>query len=134
MNPVIENQDRSSLVVWNGKFKDITLNAGGAVIYPAGKVLAFDGPAGKYKITESGTAAVANSKAVLVQETEFTGAGDKLVRAVIGGRVDSSLLIFDGADTLDTIPATGDETFRIQLRSYGIVAEDLSEQYIQDNQ
>lgn len=133
-DPVINNFDTMSLTVWNAEYRDITLNAPGAVTYPLGTVLAFDASAAKWKITKSGTAAVANAKALLVAETEFTGAGDKLVRAIIGGKVDAGQLVFDGADTLDTIPAGADDSFRLQLRGYGILAEDLAQQQIQDNQ
>jgi len=133
-NPEITNNDSGSLVLFDGSFKDITLNAGGAIIYPEGQVLAFDASAGKWKITESGTAAVANAKAILKQATEFTGAGDKLVRAVIGGVVDKNKLVFDGSDTVDTIPASADDSFGLQLRSYGIEVIDPAEQRNLDNQ
>jgi len=133
-NPAIENYDTGSLVLRDGYFDDITLNAAGAVVYPAGQLLAFDATAGKWKITVSGTAAVANAKAVLSGEVEFTGAGDKLVRAVLGGHVDASKLVFDGTDTLATIPTGEPDSFKIQLRSYGIIAETLAEQKILDNQ
>lgn len=132
--PVITNNDTSELVIFDGEYADITLNAGGAVVYDKGQALAFDASAGKYKLTESGTAAVANAKALLSREVEFTGAGDKLVRAVIRGSVDADLIVFDGSDTLDTIPAGEPDSFRLQLRSYGIIAEKLAEQRIQDNQ
>lgn len=132
-NPEITNENTGSLVLEDGKFKDITLNAPGAITYPQGQALAFDAAAGKWKITESGTAAVANAKAILAQETVFSGAGDRLVRAVIGGVVDEDLLVFDGADTVDTIPAGADDSFGLQLRDYGIEALSLAEQRIQDN-
>ena len=133
-NPEITNQDTGSLTVFDGQYGDITLNAPGAVTYPKGTVLAFDASAGKWKATVSGTAAVANAKALLAQETEFPGAGDKLVRGVIGGEVDDDKLVFDGADDLDTIPASAADSFRLQLRSYGIIAKPLAEQLNQDNQ
>ena len=133
-NPEITNYDTGSLVLENGKFGDINLNAAGAIIYPAGQVLAFDATAGKWKITVSGTAAVANAKAVLAAETEFAGAGDKLVRAILGGVVDQNLLVFDGTDTIATIPAGADDSFGLQLRDYGIDAIDPAQQLIEDNQ
>ena len=133
-NPVIANEDTSQLVVWDGFFDDITLTAPGAVTYPKGQVLAFNAGTGKYEITASGTAAVANAKAVLAQEITFSGAGDSLARACLGGRVDQSLLVFDGSDTLDTIPAGAADSFKTQLRAYGIIAEDLKDQRIEDNQ
>ena len=133
-NPEIVNYETGSLVLANGEFGDITLNAAGAVVYPEGQVLAFDATAAKWKIAISGTAAVANAKAVLAAETEFTGAGDKLVRAVRRGTVDQNLLIFDGSDTIDTIPAGEADSFGLQLHSYGIDAIDPAQQLIEDNQ
>lgn len=130
----INNFDNSSLVLSNGDWKDIALSAPGAIIYPIGTVLAFNATTGKYEITKSGTADVANAKAVLVQETEFTGAGDKLIRAVIGGEVDQNLLVFDGSDTLATIPAGADDSFGLQLRNYGILAIDPTQNTMEDNQ
>lgn len=121
-NFTIINNDSGKIPVQNPLFETITLNAGGAVDYDAGTVLAFDATAEKWKLTESGTAAVANAKAVLAADVSFSGAGDKSVRALIGGEVVASKLIFDGSDTLDTLPAGGADTFRIQLRDYGIVA------------
>jgi len=132
--PSIENFDSGSLAIWDNRYGDITLNAAGAVTYPAGQVIAFDAVAGKYKATVSGTAVVANAKVVLAEEAVFAGAGDKLVRAIIKGGVDAAKLVFDGTDTLDTIPAGAEDDFRLYLRRYGIYAEDLAVQRIQDNQ
>jgi hypothetical protein len=134
-NPEITNNDISSLVLRDGEFRDITLNAPGAVIYPKGQVLAFDAAADKWKKTISGTPAVANAKGVLSEEVEFTGAGDKTnVRMIKGGTLDQNLLVFDGSDTVDTIPSGADDSFQLQLRAYNIVLENPAEQRIQDNQ
>ena len=133
-NPEITNNDRSSVFIKGNRFQDITLTAAGVATYLPGRVLAFDASTGKYKITISGTAAVANAKAVLAQEITFTGAGDKLARVCLKGSVDENLLIFDGSDTIDTIPAGAADSFRTQLRAYGILAENPVEQRIQDNQ
>jgi hypothetical protein len=132
-NPVIENFNTGSLVLRDGFYQDITLNAPGAVTYPDGQVLAFDASASKWKITKSGTPAVANAKAILRGEVTFSGAGDKLVRAVIKGHVNASRLVFDGSDTLDTIPGGEPDSFRLQLRDYEIIVEDPAEQTFQDN-
>jgi len=132
--PVITNFDIGTLELMNVEYRDVTLNAGGAVTYPEGQVLAFDATAAKWKITQSGTPAVANAKAVLAEETVFSGADDKLVRAIIVGRVREEKLVFDGSDTIDTIPAGVDDSFRTMLRAYGIIAESLPEQRYLDNQ
>ena len=133
-NPEITNNDPSSIFINGNRFQDITLTAAGAATYLPGRVLAFNASTGKYEITISGTAAVANAKAVLAQEITFTGAGDKFARVCLIGSVDENLLIFDGSDTVDTIPASAADSFRTQLRSYGILAENPVEQRIQDNQ
>lgn len=133
-NPEIINYDTGSLVLKDGEFADITLNAPGAITYPEGQVLAFDASAAKWKITKSGTAAVANAKAILAGESVFSGAGDKLVRAIIGGTVDQNFLVFDGADTIATIPAAADDSFGLQLRDYGIIAIDPAQLTAEDNQ
>lgn len=133
-NPVINNYDTGSLVLKDGEYADISLEAAGIVTYPEGQVLAFDAPDGNWKITQSGTAAVANAKAILAAETEFTGAGEKLVRAIIGGTVDKNLLVFDGFDSIATIPAGAADSFGLELRGYGILAIDPAQQLIEDNQ
>lgn len=123
-NPEVTQYSRETLVTWDGKYRDVTLNAPGAVDYEPGQVLAFDASDGKWKITKSGTAAVANAKAVLVEEASFSGSGDRLSRALIGGEVQEDLLVWDGSDTPDTIPAGAEDSFRVQLRSYGIILRD----------
>ena len=135
--PVITNYDTGSLVVWDGEYRDLRLHHSGAVTYPLGQVLAFDAANGNWKITVSGTPAVANAKAVLVAATEYTGSEPgsvKLVRALIGGKVDAGQLVFDGSDTLDTVPAGAADSFRTQLRAYGIIADELAQQRTEDNQ
>lgn len=133
-NPEITNNDISSIFLWGNRYEDVTLTAPGAVTYSPGQILAFNATTGKYEITVSGTAAVSNAKAVLAQEMSFTGAGDKLARVCVEGSVDENLLTFDGTDTLDTINAAGTDSFRTQLRAYGILTENPVEQTIQDNQ
>jgi len=116
----IINNDSGRIPVFNPLYETVTVNAGGAVDYDAGTVLAFD--AGKYKLTQSGTAAVAKAQAILAQDLSFSGAGDLTARVLIGGQVVASKLIFDGSDDLDTIPATEVDSFRLMLRDYGIIA------------
>ena len=126
-NPVVTQYSSHPLALRDNKYEDVTLTAPGAVTYEPGRVLAFDASAGKWKITESGTAAVANAKAVLIEEAEFTGAGDRLSRVMIKGEVDENQLIFDGSDTPDTIPAGASDSFRTQLRAYGIILRSPAE-------
>ena len=135
-NPEITNYDIGDLVLENGEYDDIRLYAPAPTTYVKGQSLAFDAPNGNWKITQSGTADVANAKALLAAETIYAGPGTetKTVRAVIGGKVDASKIVFDGSDTIDTIPAGAADSFGLQLRSYGIIAKELSEQNLLDNQ
>jgi hypothetical protein len=123
VQPVIQQNDISSVTLFDNVFDDVTLSATGAVTYDEGTVLGFDKATGKYVATNTTVANAENAKAVLMGTAEYSGVGDKKVRAVIGGQVDEDLLIFvDGGDGIDTIPAGADDSFRTQLRSYGIVA------------
>jgi len=121
-NPVIINNDSGKLEVFNPIFTDLEIEAGEALDMDAGSVLAFDATTGTWIWTDSATASVANAKAVLVQDISFSEAGTREnTRCLIGGEVDQDKLIFQGSDTVDTIPAGGEDTFGLQLRSYGIV-------------
>jgi len=120
----VTNNDTLKLEVFNPIWDDITIEAAGADTFETNQVLAFDASTGTYKKTVSGTAAVANAKAILKEEVVFTGAGTKKTRALLGGEINSGVLVFEGADTLETIPAGADDSFRVQLRAYGIVARD----------
>lgn len=135
-NPEITNNDIQSLVLRNGEFEDITLEiVDGAETFPLGTVIAFNASTGKWQETKSGTAAVANAKAVLAQEVVATGNGDiDNVRSIIGGTLDQTLLTFNGADTVNTIPPSGADTFKIQLRSYDIFLIAPAQQTFDDNQ
>jgi len=119
----IINNDSGKIPVWDPKFIDITLEAGEAIDYPAGQVLAFNATTGNYEATDSATAAIANAKAVLAQDVSFAGAEAQTNRrALVGGEVDETKLVFLGADDLETIPAGAADSFRLQLRDYGIIA------------
>lgn len=131
----IVNNDSGKLPVFNPIFDDIEVEAAGALDLDAGTVLAFNATTGTWWETKSGTAAVANAKAVLASDISFAGAGTiENVRSLIGGEVDESKLLFNGADTIDTIPAGAADSFRVQLRSYGIIARPGQVEDVLDNQ
>ena len=117
------NNDSGKIPVFNPLFDEAEIEVNGAVDLVAGTVLAFEATDGTYQPTVSGTAAVANAKAILMQDVSFSGAGTKEnTRLLVGGEIDVSKLTFDGSDTIDTIPAGAADSFRVQLRSYGIIA------------
>ena len=122
----IRNNDPTPLHVFNPLWKNAELTAPGEVTYPRGQVLAFDAASGKYLITKSGTAAVAKAEAILAHEAVYAEAGDKTVRILISGEVYEDQLVWDGSDTIDTIPTVGfyasEKSFRVQLRDMGVIA------------
>lgn len=71
-----------------------------------------------------------------VEATDASG-GAKALRVLVGGDLDDSQMEFDGIDTLDTVPATPagqPDSYRTQLRDYGMFAKTISDLFIQDNQ
>jgi hypothetical protein len=126
--------DISLVAIGDNKFDDITLSALGAVTYVEGTVLAFDKTTNKYVATSTNVPEAGNAKAVLMGNVEFSGAGDKLVRGLLEGEVDEDkLTLVFGSDTLDTIPGGADDSFRVQLRDYGILVVKLQEGTFENN-
>lgn len=121
-NPEISNNDSTKLDLYNALYEDITLEVLGADTIVENTCLAYDRATNTYKATVSTVAATATASAILKEGKIFTGAGTATARALIGGEVRGDLIIFDnGSDTLDTVPAAED-SFRVQLRKYGIIA------------
>lgn len=133
-NPEITNNDVTKLEVFNPKYEDLTVQVLGADTLVENTVLAYDQATGTYKATVSTVAATATARAILKQANVFSGAGTASLRCLVGGEVRASQLVFDnGTDTVDTQPASQD-SFRTQLRDYGIIARDEREIDETDNQ
>lgn len=72
-------------------------------------------------------------KAVLTYEQSADGAGDVIIRPMIGGEVDYNYLVFEKVgDDLDTV--ISGETVREHLRKYGIIARESVRLDESDNQ
>ncbi len=123
-NLEISNNNSEKIEVLNPKYDSATLTASAAITVPAGQVLAFKASTGKYNLTKSGAAAQANAKAVMAETKVYAASGDKRVRIIIGGEVRADKLLFDGSDTLNTVPSGGSDSFRTQLRDFGIIARE----------
>ncbi|MCK5606235.1 hypothetical protein KAR91_30325 [Candidatus Pacearchaeota archaeon] len=119
-NPEITNNDTKQIPVFNPTYDDAVLTSAGAGTWVKGTVLAFSSANGDYRKTVSGTADVANAKAILPVDVVFAGAESKNTRIINGGEIQEDLLVFDGADTINTIPASAADSFKVQLRDYGI--------------
>jgi hypothetical protein len=128
----VTNIDLSSLVIGEGRYQDDTLNLAGADELKFGTILARDSVSGKLRLYVKGGSTNENGipKCVLVQDVSASGAGDRLVRVLIGGDVERALLVIDAdgdASNVDSVVAD-------QLRSYGIRAHKITDNSTLDNQ
>ncbi|MBP7735947.1 MAG: hypothetical protein KA369_08245 [Spirochaetes bacterium] len=132
-NPEITQNTSEKITVMNPKYEFATLTASAAITVPAGQVLAFKASTKKYNLSKSGASAQANAKAIMAESRTWGSAGDKRVRILIGGEVRVDDLTFDGTDTIDTLPSGASDTFRTQLRGYGIIVRSDADIDEQDN-
>jgi len=97
-----------------------------AVVFE-GTVLAFDATTGKYNVTHTDFPNLSNAKAVCGHTLEFEIGETKEVSILRKGEVNIERLLFvKSGDDLDTIPAGASDSFRTQLRDYGIIVIDES--------
>jgi len=115
--------DSIRLIVKNPVFEevDITNIFGTPITVLEGSVLSFDATTGKYNATYSAIPALANAKAVSMGTVSFDTAETKRVTILTKGQVNEEILLFQPGDDLDTIPPGGSDSFRTQLRDYGII-------------
>ena len=128
----ITNVDLGSVVLKDGQFRDDTLEFGGAGTYAEGTILARDSVSGNMLPFIKGGITNENGipKAVLTYDVVAAGAGDEVGRVLVAGQVRKERLIID-ADGDDT---NIDDAVIDGLRNYGIVAHDVKELAILDNQ
>jgi hypothetical protein len=131
-NPVITNNDLGSSILEAGEFRDELLTFAGADTYVGGTILARDSVSGNLIAYVQG--GVTNEdgipKAILTYDVVATGAGDIAIRAGISGKYRKERLVIDAdGDASNVTDVVIDE-----LRDYGLVAIDVSELNIQDNQ
>jgi hypothetical protein len=132
-NPEITQNTSEKIQVMNPKYEFATLTASAAITVNPGQVLAFKASTKKYNLTKSGATAQANAKAIMAESRTWSGAGDKRVRILIGGEARVDDLTFDGSDNIDTLPGGASDTFRTQLRSFGIIVRSDADIDEQDN-
>lgn len=128
----IENVNIGSVILKDAQHRDDTVTFAGADTFASGTIMARDSVSGKLVLFVKGGVANENGipKAVLTYELIATGAGDLPVRAMMSGQVRKELLIIDADGDDSNIDAAVID----QLRSYGILALNVSELNIADNQ
>lgn len=105
-DPIIQNNDTRSLIVFGATYEPDTLTAAGALTYAEGTVLGRITASGK--LTHYASGAVDGSEvpvAVLRNETVFAGAGDKPIQALISGQVHRDKLVAHGVGAITVAEA-----------------------------
>lgn len=130
-NLTITNVNTSDLVIGSAQYEDglLKFTAPGTVL--AGTILARSSSTGQFvpfvkgAIDDTGI-----PKAVVDVDITATAIGDVSIRALISGNVRKDKLIIDADGDGSNI----DENIIDQLRDYTIIAHDVDEQLIYDNQ
>jgi len=131
-NLEITNVDQGNVVLADGRFRDelLTFGAGGTVV--AGTILARDSSSLKLVPYVKGGITNENGipKAVVTYDVTATAAGDVPIRALESGEVRAERLVIDA----DGDNSNVDAAVLDQLRDYKIVAQDVQQLSVLDNQ
>lgn len=132
MSITITNNDLGSVIIEKGEFRDDLLTFGGAGTVVAGTILARDSVSLKLVPYVKGGVTNENGipKAVLTYDVTAAGAGDVAIRDMVSGKLDASRLVIDADGDASNI----DAAVLDQLRSYSLVAIDVTELSAYDNQ
>lgn len=132
MNMTVNNINTSSVILKDAEFRDDTLTLAGADTILAGTILARDSVSLKLVLFVKGGVTNENGipKAVIVEELITTAGGDFVVRPLVSGDVRKEQLVIDA----DGDDSNIDGAVLDQLRDYSIVAQNVSELNIADNQ
>lgn len=132
MSITITNNDLGSVIIEKGEFRDDLLTFGGGGTVVAGTILARDSSTLKLVPYVKGGETNENGipKAVLTYDVTAADAGDVAIRDMISGKLDASRLIIDADGDASNI----DAAVLDQLRSFSLVAIDVTELSAYDNQ
>jgi hypothetical protein len=134
-NPEITNINSAVVELGNNEYRQVTIASGQDLL--AGTVLGKITSSGKYVAVDStATDGSQLARMILSADCDATDA-DTFAMAIITGDVDAGLLLFQNADSLDTVPASPSgqpDSYLDQLRDYTIFAITTDQLYIEDNQ
>lgn len=131
-NPNIINVDHRQLPAGDNRYIDAVLVSGQTVVKD--QALGIVTASGKYAALKSGETDGSQLIRAWAAEIVDASGGDKNIRILNEGDLDDSQMVFDGSDTLDTVPTGEDDSYRVALRDYGMTAKTLKDHFIQDNQ
>ncbi len=131
-NPEITNITHRTLKAGDNEFITAVLANGESVV--ENHALGIVTSSSEYAKLQS--AAVDGSQLIRGFAAEAVNAtgGASSIRVLVGGFVDQSQIVFDGADTLATVPTGEDDSYEVALRDYGMSAKTLDDHYKPDNQ
>lgn len=131
-NLTITNVDIGSVILEEGKFRDDLLTFAGIATILEGTILARDSVSLKLVPFVKGGVVNENGipKAVLTYEVTSVGAGDIPVRDMVSGSVRAGRLVIDADGDATNV----DNKVLDQLRDFSLVAIDIQELNILDNQ
>jgi hypothetical protein len=132
MNMKVENVNIGSVILGEPQHRDYALTFAAGPVAPATEVVMPSGTIVKQVGGKLLPFVVGDTDpvAVLTYDASATAAGDVQVRAMVGGRVRKELLII----AADGDATNVDNAVIDHLRSYGILAIDVNELNIEDNQ
>lgn len=121
---------QGELIVANAVHRQEILTFAGADEFVIGTILARDSGTGKLVpfVVGGGTGSGA-PVAVLPYTVSATGAGDKVISALVGGQVRKDKLVIEDAADLSTLTIVHIES----LRDYGIIVVDNLDSSVLDN-
>jgi hypothetical protein len=131
-NITVTNVDLGSVDLEGAICRDELVTFAGADTFAAGTILARSTASDKLVLFVKGGVTAGNGvpKAVLLYDVVATGASDVKARACVRGRVNKNRLIIDS----DGDDSNIDGAVLDQLRDYGIVATDVEQLAVLDNQ
>jgi hypothetical protein len=135
-NPVITNVNRSILTTGDNIFQEITLAMGQVIVAgTALGVITADGEPEVYSAVDStNTDGTQFVRAIAYADCDATAA-DTLTKAIVGGNVDASKVVFvNEDDSLLTVPTGTTDNYDLQLREFNIYALNYGDAFIEDNQ
>jgi len=135
VNPEILNVTHRDLPAGDNRYIDGILASGETVV--KNQAVAIETSGREYAALQS--AAVDGTQFIrgFAAEGVDASGGALPIRVLVSGDIDDSQIVFDGADTLATVPATPagqPDDYLTMLRDYGIFAKTIKDLFIQDNQ